>query len=296
MYWIDTHTHIYMDADVAEQDACMERTLAAGVKKIVLAGVDREAIKPIADFCSRHKDNAFAAIGLHPTDVRENYFEELAFMEDVLARANGGSREGGDGSNNKSGVEAEHCVLQQAGMVGSGNRYVAIGETGIDLYHDRSSEKQQEVAFEAQLEWAKKYNLPLIFHVRNEVGGDNAMKKILQVLGSWQDNALRGVFHCYSGDLEQAKQIVDMGFYLGIGGVLTFKNAGALPEVVGQIPIEYLLLETDAPFLAPVPYRGQKNESSYLPLVGYKMAEILKRPVEEIADITSRNAETLLGI
>jgi TatD DNase family protein len=266
-----------MEAGITQQDACMERTLSAGVKKIILAGVDRNAVKPIADFCARHRGNAFAAIGLHPTDVYENYLDELAFMENMLIDVNNGSNNSNGGGN---------C----------GSRYVAIGETGIDLYHDKSFEKEQEAALEAQLQWAKKYNLPVIFHVRNEAGNDNAMRKILQILHSWQDGSLRGVFHCYSGDTGQAKQVVDMGFYLGIGGVLTFKNAGALPEVVKQIPIEHLLLETDAPFLAPVPYRGQKNESSYLPLTGHKMAEILNRSAEDVADITSRNAEILFGI
>jgi TatD DNase family protein len=280
MYWIDTHTHIYMDASVAEQDACMERTLAAGVQKIVLAGVDREAMQPITDFCSRHKGKAFAAIGLHPTDVFENYVQELEFMEGVLSRAN----EFG------ASLKTQRRDLRKRSSLTSNMPYVAIGETGIDLYHDKTFFKEQQEAFRRQIAWAKEYNLPLIFHVRD------AFEQTMEVLKPLQDGSLRGVFHCYSGNVEQAKEVVDLGFHLGIGGVLTFKNSGALPEVVRQIPLQWLLLETDAPFLAPVPYRGKRNESSYLPLIGYKMAEILGLQAEEVAARTSRNAEKLFGI
>ncbi len=260
----------------------MARTLAAGVNKIVLAGVDREAVQPIADFCIRHEGKAFAAIGLHPTDVFENYLEELEFMEGVLAKANGTLN--ADATLSTDSTLSKNCATTKS------SRYVAIGETGIDLYHDKTFFKEQQEAFRRQIAWAKEYKLPLIFHVRD------AFEHTMEVLKPLQDGSLRGVFHCYSGNVEQAKQVVDMGFHLGIGGVLTFKNAGALPEVVKQIPLQWLLLETDAPFLAPVPYRGKRNESSYLPLIGYKMAEILERPTEEVANITSSNAEKLFGI
>jgi TatD DNase family protein len=286
-----------MDANIAEQNDCMARTLAAGVKKIVLAGVDREAVELIADFCIRHEGKAFAAIGLHPTDVFGNYLEELEFMESVLERANGVSARINSAlaktTNSTLSADATlstDSTLCKNGATTKSSRYVAIGETGIDLYHDKTFFKEQQEAFRRQISWAKEYNLPLIFHVRD------AFEQTMEVLKPLQDGSLRGVFHCYSGNVEQAKQVVDMGFHLGIGGVLTFKNAGALPEVVKQIPLQWLLLETDAPFLAPVPYRGKRNESSYLPLIGYKMAEILQRRAEEVANITSSNAEKLFGI
>jgi TatD DNase family protein len=260
-----------MNLTVDEQDACMQRTLRAGVKKIVLANVDRESISPVADFCFRYPSHAFAAIGLHPTEVNKNFKSELEFMQSRLAFA-------------------------VSTISSGGTRYVAIGETGIDLYHDKTFFEQQKIAFKTQLKWAKRYNLPLIFHVRNSTGASDAMEETLAILEQEQDDSLRGVFHCYSGTLSQAQHIVDMGFSLGIGGVLTFKNAGELTEVVRTTDIRHLLLETDAPFLAPVPYRGKQNESSYIPIIGHKMAQVKGLSPQEVAKITSRNAEILFGI
>jgi TatD DNase family protein len=257
---------------VNEQDDCMQRTLHAGVKKIVLANVDRESISHIANFCLRHPSYAFPAIGLHPTEVTENFEGELEFMQLQLDAANSASS------------KAIHT------------RYVAIGESGLDLYHDKTFFEQQKIAFKTQLRWAKKYNLPLIFHVRNSEDTSDAMEETLAILEKEQDGSLRGVFHCYSGTLQQAERVIALGFSLGIGGVLTFKNAGELTEVVRTTDIRHLLLETDAPFLAPVPYRGQQNESSYIPIIGHKMAAVKRLPPQEVAEITSRNAEILFGI
>jgi TatD DNase family protein len=279
MYWIDTHTHITMLPTTEEQDACMRRTLDAEVKKIVLASVDRESVSSIADFCSRHSSHAFPAMGLHPTDVKENFEEELEFMLSQLTTVN-------------------------ANTVSAGSmRYVAIGETGLDFYHDITFVEQQRTAFKTQLGWAKKFDLPLIFHVRNaakhstnDCHTPDATEEIISLLQQEQDGSLRGVFHCYSGTLSQAQRIIDLGFFLGIGGVITFKNAGDLTEVVRTTDIKHILLETDAPFLAPVPYRGQPNESSYIPIIGHKTAEVKGIPASEVAEITSRNAEMLFGI
>ena len=170
-----------------------------------------------------------------------------------------------------------------------GFRYVAVGEIGMDLYWDKTYARQQEDSFRIQLEWAKSLDLPVVLHVRN------AFEEAWHVLSKAQDGRLKGVFHCYSGSLEQSRRVLDLGFLFGIGGVLTFKNA-KLPEIVRQLPLESLLLETDAPYLAPVPYRGKPNEGAYIPLIGRKLAECLDLPVSTVAEATTANALRLFRL
>lgn len=261
--WIDTHTHIYMPDTIEAQDDSMQKAIEAGVDKVILAGVDVTSVNPTMDFCLRHPKNAFPSIGLHPTDVKENYKQELDTIGRILA----------DNLSNPSATK----------------KYIAVGETGIDLYWDKTFIKEQEEALQEQLSWAKQYNLPLIFHVRN------GFEEAVRVIKKAQDGNLRGVFHCYSGSYEQAVRVIDLGFFIGICGVLTFKNA-SLAEIVQKIDIKHLLLETDAPFLAPVPYRGKPNESAYIPLIGVKLAEVKNLTIAEVAQITSSNAQKLFAI
>lgn len=254
--WVDTHTHHY-DLPQEERQACWQRAMDAGVTRMIQGGVDRQSIEPIARFCTEHPGNVFATIGLHPTEVFDNYEGELDFMERELASP--------------------------------AVRYVGIGETGLDFYHDRRYEKEQAVAFRRQIAWARAYDLPLVLHIRS------AFEEACKILQEEQDGRLRGVFHCFGGSVEQARRAIDLGFRLGIGGVLTFKNAH-LAETVAEVDLQHIVLETDAPYLAPHPYRGQPNESRYIPVIGQKLAEIKGEPVAHVAEVTTRNAETLFGL
>lgn len=254
--WVDTHTHHY-DLPLEERQACWQRAVDAGVTRMIQGGVDRPSIEPIARFCAEHPGSVFATIGLHPTEVYDNYAEELDFIERELASPS--------------------------------VRYVGIGETGLDFYQERRYEKEQEAAFRRQIAWARAYNLPLVLHIRS------AFEEACRILKEEQDGRLRGVFHCFGGSVEQARRAIDLGFYLGIGGVLTFKNAH-LAETVAEVDLRHIVLETDSPYLAPHPFRGKPNESSYIPLIGQKLAEVKGEPVAQVAEVTTRNAETLFGL
>jgi TatD DNase family protein len=194
-------------------------------------------------------------MGLHPCSVKENVEEELAIVQQQLAK----------------------------------RKFIAIGEIGLDFYWDKTFTNQQLHAFELQMGLALEYNLPIVIHTRN------AMGETIEAVKPFVKKGLRGVFHCFSGSKESAEQIIGMGFHLGLGGVLTYKNAG-VAEAVKDIPIEYLVLETDAPYLAPVPYRGKTNEPAYMLEVAKKLAEIKSMPLHEIAAITTSNAEKLFGL
>ncbi|MCM1041932.1 MAG: TatD family hydrolase [Bacteroides sp.] len=265
MNWIDTHTHTYEPAE--GQDAAsvlVERALGAGVCKQIMGGVDLHSVEPIMELCRAYPDAVYPTIGLHPTEVREDYRQNL----DILYR---------------------HLSSDAADKTSPNPRYVAVGEIGIDLYQDKTYFREQQDAFRIQLRWAKDLNLPVVLHVRN------AFEEAWHILKEAQDGGLHGVFHCYSGSVEQSARVLDLGFMFGIGGVLTFKNAG-LPEVVKNVPLSSLVLETDAPWLAPVPYRGKPNESAYIPIIGHKLAEILGKTPQEIAEATTANACGLFGL
>jgi len=249
---IDTHAHLYLEEFDDDRDHVMQRARDAGVKKIYLPNIDLETIDSMRSMIGRYPGQCLPMIGLHPCSVKEDYLSVL---------------------------DAIHTEAAQ-------HTYAAIGEIGTDLFWDQTFKKEQEVCFRDQLALAKALGLPVAIHSRETLDWN------IQIVKENMDAKLRGVFHCFTGTVEQARQIIEMGFYLGIGGVLTFKNSG-LAEVVAQLPMESLVLETDAPFLTPHPYRGKRNESGYLGLVAQKLAECHGRTLDEVARVTTANAEKL---
>jgi TatD DNase family protein len=252
MILTDTHAHLYLDAFDADRDLMINRAFTSGVKYLLLPNINGDSINPMLGLCEKYPANIFPMMGLHPTDVKENCLEELAVVESWLGK----------------------------------RKFYAVGEIGIDLYWDKTFFEAQKTALKTQIALAKKYKLPIVLHSRN------SFDEIFEVIAGEIDGKLTGVFHCFTGNLEQAEKIIGWGFKLGIGGVLTFQNSG-LDKVVENIPIENIILETDAPFLAPKPYRGKRNESSYLRLVAEKLAEIKNLDIAEIAAITTKNAVDL---
>ena len=256
MYFIDSHSHLYAEEFDNDRAEAISRCFESGVEKLILPDIDATSRQAMLDLAASDPTHFFPCAGLHPTSVGNDYKSALKQVETML----------------------------------SGNQhFYAIGEIGIDLYWDQTFEREQFDAFNIQVRWAKELGLPIIVHIRN------AIEKTIAALEPLADDKLCGVFHCFSGTLEQARQAIDMGFKLGIGGVLTFKKSD-LPAVVEQIDIQHLLLETDCPYLAPVPHRGQRNESSFIPFVAQKLAEIKHISIEEVAEQTTRNAEQLFKI
>lgn len=254
MILTDTHTHLYLEQFDEDRSSVVGRAIQKGVEYMILPNIDSKSIDAMLDVCNQFPKNCFPMIGLHPTSVFENYEEELNIVETFLAN---------------------QC-------------FRAIGEIGIDLYWDKTFVKEQEIAFKYQIALANKYDLPIVIHSRN------SMNEIFRVLEEVNLAELKGVFHCFSGSLEDAQRIIDMGFLLGIGGVVTFKNSN-LPSIIEQIDTKHLLLETDAPYLTPVPFRGKRNESAYTYYVAEKIAKIKNVPIEAIAEITTANAKKLFN-
>lgn len=256
MHLIDTHTHLFAQQFDEDRFEVVQRALEKGVRQMLLPNIDTNSILPMLDLCAEFPENCFPMIGLHPCDIKENYIEELTFFEEWLQK----------------------------------EKFVAVGEIGIDLYWDKSTLSIQEDAFRRQVELAKKYKLPVAIHVRN------SFDEVLSIIDGLNDDNLSGVFHCFTGDEAQANHIINYGgFKLGIGGVVTFKNSG-LDKTLRTISIEHLILETDSPYLAPTPYRGKRNESSYVVIIAKKLAEIYGKSLEEIASITTQNAKELFKI
>ena len=251
---IDTHCHLYSEEFKGEETGVIERALSAGVQKFYLPAIDSGVIGSMLELEAAHPHRCFAMMGLHPCSVRNNYLDELRIAEHWLERRS----------------------------------FAGIGETGLDFYWDRTYEAEQHKAFHRQIEWGLHYGLPVIIHSRNST------QECIDAIRQHQHGRLSGIFHCFSGDAEQARQITDLGFYLGIGGVLTYKNS-TLPAAIADIPLEWLVLETDAPYLSPVPYRGKRNESSYLVQVADKLAAVKLVPREEIDRATTQNAEKIFG-
>lgn len=250
---IDTHSHIYSEEFDSDRAEVIARAKAAGITKIILPNVDSESLPRMLQLESEYPGYCFAAIGLHPTSVKENYAEELAIVKKELER----------------------------------REYIAIGEIGIDLYWDKSFLKEQIQVFVQQIEWALEYNLPVIIHVRD------SFRETMDVLEQFRGKGLEGVFHSFTGTIDQATEIIDFGgFYIGINGIVTFKNSG-LDAVVQQIDPRYLLLETDAPYLTPAPFRGKRNESEYLTLVATKLANTFNMNFNQLTKITTENAYKL---
>lgn len=253
---IDTHSHIYGEEFDADRAEVVERARQAGVTKIILPNVDAESLPRMLAMEAAYPDFCYAAIGLHPTSVDALYKQALEWVHNELER----------------------------------RTWTAIGEIGIDLYWDKTFINEQTEAFRQQIEWAVAYKLPVIIHTRNSI------QETLQTLKPYCGSGLTGVFHCFSGTEDDAKQIIDLGgFKLGIGGVLTFKNS-TLPAVLRTISPEHLILETDAPYLTPAPYRGKRNESAYVKFTALKLAEVYGCSVDDISEITTRNAQTLFKL
>ena len=255
MYYIDTHTHLFLPEFDHDRDKVVERAIEQGVTKMLLPNVDTESISPLLETVSRHPGNCFAAMGLHPGSVTETFEKDLLLTE--------------------------ACIRKE--------KIYAIGEIGLDYYWDISRKEEQKEAFRIQLDWASQRMLPVVIHVRNSYGD------VMEIVSAMKNERLRGVFHCFTGSAAEAEEIISLGFMLGIGGVLTFKNSG-LAQSLENISPEHLLLETDSPYLAPVPHRGKRNESSFIPLIAGRLAEIYGMREEEIARITSASAEKLFGI
>jgi TatD DNase family protein len=257
MHLVDTHTHLYSDQFKEDREEMFKRAQENGISHFFLPNIDAGSIKGMNELVAKYPKSCYPMMGLHPCSVKENVEEELKLMKNELD---------------------------------SSTSYVAVGEIGIDLYWDKTFLKQQEYAFRKQIEWAKEKGLPIVIHCRE------AFQEILQILDEVNDNRLTGIFHCFTGNEEQARNILAYGgFKLGIGGVITFKNAG-LDKVVKTLSLNDLVLETDAPYLAPAPYRGKRNESAYLLLVAEKLAELFEVSMEEVQQITSQNAFSIFKI
>lgn len=255
MIFTDTHSHIYSEEFSQDRSEMMLRAFEAGVKRIFVPSIDSTYTEKMYEIEKQYPENVFLMMGLHPTYVKENYEEELAFVEQELGK----------------------------------RKFYAIGEIGIDLFWDKTFLEQQKNAFKRQIQLAKKYKLPINIHCRD------AFDEVFEVLETEKGNDLFGIFHCFTGTYEQALQAISYNLKLGIGGVATFKN-GKIDQFLSEIDIKNIVLETDSPYLAPVPFRGKRNESSYTKLVAEKLATIYNLPLEEIAKITTENSKAIFGI
>jgi len=252
MKLIDTHTHLYLKEFDSDRDNVVKNAIEAGVEKMLLPNIDISTHQAMMNMCEVYPENCFPMIGLHPTSVKEDYIKELDFVEKELSK----------------------------------NKYIAIGEIGLDLYWDKSYQKQQEEALKIQLEWAIELNLPVVIHVRD------SFNETFNVLDKIANPKLKGVFHSFTGNIEQAKKALSYDFYIGVGGIFTFKNAG-LNKVIKTLDTKKLLLETDSPYLAPTPKRGKRNESSFLIHIAQKLADEKETDIEKIAQQTTLNAQQL---
>jgi TatD DNase family protein len=255
MKLVDTHAHIYINDFRDDLNDVIIRAKDKGISAILMPAIDTSTHAAMFQTEQAFPEFCISMMGLHPCSVKDDYQMELAVVQAHLSK----------------------------------RKFAAIGEIGLDFYWDISFKRQQNDAFQRQIEWALQYDLPIVIHSRNSTD------ECLSVVQNNQDGRLKGVFHCFSGTTDQAKKIIEAGFYLGIGGVLTYKNSG-LDKVMEQIDLNSVLLETDAPYLSPVPFRGKRNECSYITKVAEKLAEIKKTTVEEIANITTSNAQKLFGV
>jgi TatD DNase family protein len=255
MTFIDTHTHLFLSDFDLDRARVIERAVSAGIKKMFLPNIDSSSINALLSLEKQFPKNCFAMMGLHPCSVNEKYKEQLAIVEEWLSK----------------------------------RKFSAIGEIGMDFYWDKSFITEQKDAFAVQINWAKERNLPVVIHQRE------CFDEVFEIVESKSDSSLRGIFHCFTGTQEQAEKIISLGgFKLGIGGVVTYKKS-KLPETLKHIDLKHIVLETDSPYLSPMPYRGKRNESAYLIFVAQKIAEIKGISVQEVADITTKNAEEIFG-
>lgn len=252
---IDTHSHIYSEDYSEDLDQVIERAFQCNVRKIVLPNIDSSSLKSMLDLSTAYPQICFPLIGLHPTSVNEDFQDELQLVDFWLTK----------------------------------RKFYGIGEIGIDLYWDKTFLNEQIIVFRHQLHLAKKYDLPVVIHVRD------SFEQVFETLLPELDGKLTGVFHSFSGTTGQAQKVIDIGFKIGVNGIITFKNSG-LDAIIREVSAEHLLIETDSPYLTPAPFRGKRNESSYLIYVARKIAELHNTTVDEIARITTENAEKLFGI
>lgn len=250
--FVDTHTHLFLSEFDHDRSQTVQRAIDMGVKAMFLPNVDIDTIEPLFDLTDAFPDYCFPIVGLHPESVHVDFEEKLNQLEKIISQ----------------------------------KKVYGIGETGLDYYWDQTYKVQQKESFDKQLKLAIKYKLPVVIHVRN------SFDDVIDIVQQNASQGLTGVFHCFTGTIQDAEKIISLGFYLGIGGVATFKNGG-LDKVIPDVPLECIVLETDSPFLAPAPYRGKRNESSYVIQVAEKIAQFKNLTVEEVASITTQNAQKL---
>ncbi len=256
MQLVDTHTHLFAEEFDADRDAMLQRAIDNGVSKLLLPNIDSTSLKAMQHLCEAYPTNCFPMLGVHPSSINENFEEELALVKKELF--------------------GEY-------------KYYGVGEIGLDLYWDKTFYPQQEQAFVQQVQWSIELGLPVSIHTRE------ATDETIEILSSPELKNAFGVFHCFTGTTEQARKIIDLGFHLGIGGVLTFKNT-TLREVLAPIDLKHIVFETDSPYLAPMPYRGKRNESAYVLHIAEKLAEVKNISIEEVAEITTKNAQQIFKI
>lgn len=252
MEFIDTHAHLYVEQFDEDRAAVMERALQSNINRIYLPNIDRATIDSMLELEADYPNNCFAMMGVHPCSIKADYQQELSVAESWLGKRS----------------------------------FVAIGEIGLDLYWDKTFVKEQEDAFRRQINWAKDLGIPFVIHSRD------SLDRTINIVKEEQDGSLKGIFHCFGGSLEQAKKIADLGFLMGIGGVLTFKKAG-LDKTLVDVNLDHLVLETDAPYLSPTPFRGKRNESAYIHQIADRLASIKETSLNEVAEVTTKNAMAL---
>lgn len=257
MNFIDTHTHLFASEFDNDIDIVIKNALDNGISKMLLPNIDSTTTTKMLQLCDRHPNNCYPMIGLHPCSVKKDNLEkEISHVEQMLSQ----------------------------------NKFIAVGEIGLDLYWDKSTLDLQKIAFESQIELAKKYQLPIVIHVRD------SFDEAIEIVERLNDYNLSGVFHCFTGNLEEAQRIINLkNFYLGIGGVVTFKNGG-INKIINQVSLDRIILETDSPYLSPTPFRGTRNESKYLLNIAHKMAELYNIDIEDIAKKTTKNAIDLFHL
>ena len=257
MNFIDTHTHLFASEFDNDIDIVIKNALDNGISKMLLPNIDSTTTTKMLQLCDRYPNTCYPMIGLHPCSIKKDNLEkEISHVEQMLSQ----------------------------------NKFIAVGEIGLDLYWDKSTLDLQKIAFESQIEIAKKYQLPIVIHVRD------SFDEAIEIVERLNDDNLSGVFHCFTGNLEEAQRIINLNnFYLGIGGVVTFKNGG-INKIINQVSLDRIILETDSPYLSPTPFRGTRNESKYLLNIAHKMAELYNIDIEDIAKKTTKNAIDLFHL
>ncbi len=253
-FWIDTHAHIYSKEFDSDREDVLSRCLDLDISKIYMPNIDHTSVDAMLEVEHKHPDQCVSMMGLHPCSVKKDFEKELYKVEGWLSKG----------------------------------KFAAIGEMGTDLYWDKTLWEEQAEAFTIQIGWAKKHKLPVVIHCRESID------QTIELLAPLADQNLKGVFHCFSGTYEQAKKITGMGFYLGLGGVSTFKNGG-MDVVIPDLDLDTIVLETDSPYLAPVPHRGKRNSPTYIPLIATRIAELKRISIEELQSMTTLNAQRLFN-